>query len=376
MVVLFSTIVFTSICNSYYGLYQYGNTKNASNYIGISQSPTQSSQNATHLSQSPALLNQPSSHLNLCAIEEITVGSWVTVTYDKPPYIPLAKQRRCPGLTQDEPYSMWRWEPEAAKLKRCEFSVGNTFHNFASSYCDLMKNKTVAIIGDSISVHHYLSLTHLLGVPKPLLGFRKFQNQISHVCENTSILIGGKDYYLNDRVAEIIDSYSPDVLVLNRGSHYVPDSQLLKDFRTNIFPPLEDWQAKCNLNKSQKGGDDCLLIWRTTVPGHPDCMAYQEPMQSVEKMEEIIALNGTKYHWHEFSHQSELVLNAFQQQTNLTYEVMDTYSINILRPDLHLKMPNFIDCLHTCMPDDSTDSWLFHHMLQLKYGNHTNAANI
>jgi len=191
------------------------------------------------------------------------------------------------------------------------------------------------------------------------------------VCNNTSILIGGKDFYLNDRVAEIIDSHSPDVLVLNRGAHYVPDWKLLNDLRTNIFPTLEDWQAKCNLNKNKnkKGGDDCLLIWRTTVPGHPDCMAYQEPMQSVEKMEEIIAANNnSNYHWHDFSHQNELVLNAFQQQTNLTYQVMDTYSINILRPDLHLTKT---DCLHTCMPDDLTSSWLFHHMLQLKYSNHT-----
>ena len=42
-------------------------------------------------------------------------------------------------------------------------------------------------------------------------------------------------------------------------------------------------------------------------------------------------------------HQNQLMLDAFSK-SGLTYQVIDAYDINILRPDQHT------DCLHSCYP--------------------------
>jgi hypothetical protein len=102
---------------------------------------------------------------------------------------------------------------------------------------------------------------------------------------------------------------------------------------------------------------DCLLIWRTTVPGHPDCAQYNEPSNSVAEMEELVnSYTNSGYNWEKFKIQNQLVLEAFAH-TNLTYEVMDAYFINILRPDMH---PSSADCLHTVGPVASYTSFLQH----------------
>jgi hypothetical protein len=275
---------------------------------------------------------------HLCPIEDLKVGHWVNVTYDAVPYIgPPGKA--CPGLKPNEIYHTWRWEPKSVKSKGCRFT-GFSNH----SYCDLMSNKTVAIIGDSISLDHYLSLTHLLGVPKPLPKFKAGDASgdallVSRVCQNSSTLIGKRDFYLHS-IKKVVDNHFPDVLVLNRGAHYVPDDQLIGDMHRTIFPQLEDWQNACRLKNK-----DCVLIWRTTVPGHPNCRNYTEPTNSVDEMEELLR-NASVHGWEKFAGQNELVLNALQH-TNLSYEVMDAYHVNILRPDLHNNPQSRNDCLHT-----------------------------
>ncbi|OEU10712.1 hypothetical protein FRACYDRAFT_246463 [Fragilariopsis cylindrus CCMP1102] len=150
------------------------------------------------------------------------------------------------------------------------------------------------------------------------------------------------------------------------GAHYVPNNQLLGHLNNNLFPQLNDWQAMCELEHK-----DCLLIWRTTVPGHPNCAQFTRPSDSVEEMEHIIATEDsipwTGFHWNETKIQNELVLKAFQIQktaANLSYEVMDAYHVNILRPDMHASKN---DCLHTCLPKDNTYSWLLNHMLHVKF---------
>jgi len=305
-----------------------------------------------------------------CPIQDLKIGSWVNITYDRPPYTPMkgeVHQNTCSDFKPNSTFKTWIWEPEAVRSKGCVFK---SFEK--ESYCRLMKNKTVAIIGDSISMDHFLSLTHLLGVPQPLPRVVGNPLLISQVCNNedgnnnnnsnttttttsgggggggdssSSKLVVKRDFFLNS-VKEIIHDHFPDVLVLNRGAHYVPNDQLLQQMNNNVFPHLNDWQARCELENK-----DCLLIWRTTVPGHPDCSQFTVPSNSVEEMEHIIATNDNiawnRFHWNEFKVQNELVLKAFQIQktlANLSYEVMDAYHVNILRPDMHRFK---VDCLHT-----------------------------
>ena len=162
--------------------------------------------------------------------------------------------------------------------------AAHTFFRFSNeSYCQLMKNKTVAIVGDSISFAFYMSLSHLLGVPmaNPLV---REGNAIrtSEVCGGSSTLVARRDFYL-DTVQSMVDEYSPDVLVLNRGAHYKPDEELIAHLENTVFPQLHKWQSKCRANNK-----DCYLIWRTTVPGHPNCTSYTQPSTSIAEMEELV----------------------------------------------------------------------------------------
>jgi len=300
----------------------------------------------------------PSHNLGLCPIEDLFNGRWVNVTYDVPAYTPMKGQtqsRTCENFKPDENHHTYRWKPDVVQ------STGCTFANFnEESYCEVMKNKTVAIVGDSISYDNFLSLTHLLGVPQSLpKAMNKNALQKSIVCQNTSTLIGHRDFYLHG-IKHVADNFFPDVMVINRGAHYVADDELLADMNQTAFPHLEEWQNNCKLK-----GKDCLLIWRTTSPGHPNCKNYTKPATSVAEIEEILDNFETGYHWNEFHVQNKLMKDTLKH-TNLTYEVMDAYYVNILRPDLH-KNGVKNDCLHTCLPDDDGYSWLLHHMLLVKY---------
>ena len=163
-----------------------------------------------------------------------------------------------------------------------------TFVSFdKDSYCRITRNRTVAIIGDSISLDHFLSLSHLLGVPYAL---PKVMNRNallkSHVCNDmsnsgvisndigdsvsdnandgsnrnagsnyssittTSTLLGKQDFCYLNSVQQDTNEYFPDVLVLNQGAHYhVSDNELIGHLNnTLLFSQLNDWQDRCRLN--------------------------------------------------------------------------------------------------------------------------------
>lgn len=298
----------------------------------------------------------------LCPIGEIKKGRWINATYNVPPYTPMrgeVQQRTCRDFKVDKIFHTYEWEPDAVHSKGCVFKIWNK-----TSYCEIMKNKTVAIVGDSVSMDHYLSLTHLLGVPRAAPRARPKDRLItSRVCGNTSTLIGKRDFYLRS-LNDVVREHSPDVMVLNRGLHYEDDSTLISHMNQTLFPQLMDWQESCRLKSK-----DCYLVWRTTVPGHPNCTQFTEPATSVETMEELVRARGNDngYNWDKMSVQNELVLEAFKL-SNIIYEVMDAYHTNILRPDLH----DGNDCAHTCLPNDNTYASFLHHMLLNQYSTTAN----
>ena len=133
------------------------------------------------------------------SLEEMTQGSWVNATYSSPPYIPMrgeTHQNTCQGFDpKTTMYKTYEWMPISsssssssnfvdvsteAETKQqhsqsqsltnppCEFSRFDPL-----LYCPLVANKTIAIIGDSISFDHFLSLSHLLGVPQALPKVRR-----------------------------------------------------------------------------------------------------------------------------------------------------------------------------------------------------------
>jgi len=121
-------------------------------------------------------------------MKDLVQGKWILgKEKEHPPYIPMKAEvgtKTCPNFEPNETWQEWEWAPNS----NCEFSNSNFDEEM---YCSLAINKTIAIMGDSISLDHFLSLTHLLGVPQALPRVRnKNALLISNVCNGTSILIG------------------------------------------------------------------------------------------------------------------------------------------------------------------------------------------
>lgn len=309
---------------------------------------------------------------SLCPIETIQEGKWIPAIYEKPPYLPMRgerQQRECINFQANAKFSTYEWEPLAVQTTGCTFQQFNQ-----ESFCNILKNKTLVVMGDSISLDNYISLTHLLGVPKPLPKVHPQEIEMqSLVCENTLKLVGKRDFHLKN-IASVLNHHDPNIVLLNRGAHYVSNEELLKDLLQDTFPKIKEWLEKC-----KQRNKECTFIWRTSTPGHPNCKNYTEPATSIFEMEALVQtaknihqIDYQKGHWWDFKEQNEIIIKALKV-SNISYDIMPAYHVNILRPDLHqLYAPRQQgkkrDCLHTCLPQDNTLSTLLHHMLLVKYG--------
>ena len=252
-----------------------------------------------------------------------------------------------------------------------------------------MRRSTILIIGDSLSWEHFRSLNHLLGQrhvsQHSMWESKESQDNIkSLVCQNQVRLVFRRDDLLTNVSDSIFYSQTfPQVLVLNRGSHYKNDTALLSGMNNDVIPAIKEWQETCT-----ELGIKCHLFWRTSVPGHPGCNAttnkFTEPVNDITEMERLIAdmsmyNNRTmEYHWYDYKHQNSLVVDLLRNELedfdapvvvgdsnegghiegiddqqdlsrhNNTFDIIDAYDINILRPDEHRAHQG--DCLHNCYP--------------------------
>jgi len=324
-----------------------------------------------------------------CSNKQIVRGHWLPTTLERPPYIPMSPRVRClPPNAFDKPFKTYMWEIKSQQDDQnhhCQFAALDK-----SLLCEMLCNQTLAFVGDSLTLEHYASLVHLLGdrarLPPKAVQHGRIRRRI---CAPNKNGIGGNkeipdengccfdlifktDFFLLNITAEIQQSM-PTVLVVNRGAHFKPDDELLDSLRAQTFPALLDWNEKC---KSIHLSTKCILIWRTTVPGHPHCEKFTEPSTSVADMEEWIHEKSTKdptvyrkgeYHWQDFQRQNRLVADQVwqaewkSQLTHIHMEWMDSYATNILRPDNHRS--HMGDCLHSCSPGGGSDlnsQWLYH----------------
>jgi len=283
-----------------------------------------------------------------CSREQIINGTWVVDRRDKPPYVTPTTHLRCYPKEKyvETPWESWRWLPADKKTRRCDF------HPWAEKdFCSLLPRATFAIVGDSLSWEHYSSLVQTHGL-KIHQGFQHqskelYTNVVHSVCGGqTKVLYRRDDRLLNLTAA--IDQHFPTVLVLNRGAHYATDRILLSEIRKNI-QEVREWLARCDAMKIK-----CHFFWRTTVPGHPGCGNFTRPINNLAAMEAHVGnLNlydeyTINYHWYDFQRQNELVLDEFRQARLNSFEVVDAYYLNILRPDEHRHHQG--DCLHNCYP--------------------------
>lgn len=312
---------------------------------------------STFKPQMKPTLPPPIRPLRLCTRVEIQDGEWVPLTLPRNPYSPYSKAVSCDK--PKEPWHTWDWQPFAVQAQTCIFQPWDSAH-----FCSLVRFATVAMIGDSLSWEHFASLIGLLNERVKLR--RGNITNVYHVCQGQVRLV----YLRSNDLAllpHLINTTSPNVLILNRGAHFVPNNVLEPELQ-NLTTDLKEWQHSCHVSQRP-----CHLFIRTTVPGHPQCWNFTKPAKTVREMEDYIA-EASKYYnqpnhfpeWAQFKRQNELSLLVYER-ANLTYDVLDAYHINLLRPDEHLSRRN--DCLHSCIPGKmDVYNQLLLHFLQRRRG--------
>ena len=294
----------------------------------------------------------------LCRRYQIISGQWLSVQYEKPPYVTTVKHLRCypSEYYRQSPWPTYTWMPDLAAIGACAFDEYNT-----NDFCDLLPRATISIIGDSLSWEQYRSLIQLHNVPTRQ-GYQHQSYELNTniqqpICEGgTTAVVYRRDDTLQ-YVKESIEQNFPTVLVLNRGAHYVPDDQLKLEMKS-LIKVVQTWLKKCE--KDYK--IECHFFWRTSVPGHIGCntteRAMTTPVYDLHDIEKTWIKNKSlyndisrEYHWHDFQHQNEIVLDLLKESgllEKLNVQVIDAYHINTLRPDEH--RANAGDCLHNCFP--------------------------
>jgi hypothetical protein len=280
---------------------------------------------------------------SLCTREQVIDGEWVEQVLDAPPYIPSTVHLRCypRRAYYSSQWRTWTWKPKSCKLEQWDKHL----------FCRLLSYANVSIIGDSLSWEQYRSLVQLNG----LKGRQNYQHQshaldmniVQTVCDGKTKLVFRRD----DRLSKLTDSISknfPTVLILNRGAHYAEDSELLPAIRRNI-DEVRIWLDSCD-----KRGIKCHFFWRTSVPGHPSCWNFTQPVNNISAIEGIISDpsqyndRSIKYHWYDYQRQNQLVLQDFSAAKLSNFGVIDAYYLNVRRPDEHRAHQS--DCLHSCFP--------------------------
>jgi hypothetical protein len=306
----------------------------------------------------------------LCQRHQIIDGKWDPVRLKEPPYRPPSNDTRCRKLHDPSYYAsrrkgggMWdtyQWIPNDSDISNnnnnststsappCHFTAWNR-----TMFCEMAQYATILIVGDSLSWENYASLALLSGAHPVHHGYQRMswhtQRNIGHaVCDGHTRLVYRRDDYLDNlRDALLVDPGSnlPQVLVLNRGAHYVNNTELLTGIRATL-DVVEEWLGMCDQLEIK-----CHFFWRTTVPGHHHCRTFRAPVNDKAKMERHVAdlsqytPKEIPYHWYDFQHQNGLVeAELVRRSAQVPHRIVDGYHINLLRPDGHN------DCLHSCYP--------------------------
>lgn len=305
--------------------------------------------------------------LPLCNMEQLKKGRWEPHRFPKPPYNPVQGiktkknngQWPCygeDGPNMSQPLDTFKWNANSVSDQTCSFPQ----RDFATDFCELAYNKTVAFLGDSITLEQFEDLALSTGVKgidiASILWDKKNHGStliVKTCAHQTTTLMFRRTHFL-EIVSDFLNNATPDILLLNTGQWYTNKVVKLIERR---YDTIKEWQAKCKIL-----GKDCQLIWRTTVPGHPFCTKYTEPAISVEKMEQLVAniswypirKGEPQYHWWDFKHQNQLVMNSLDQ-SELGFDVLPSYDFLILRPDVHRKLTpeGTPDCAHACLLEGS-----------------------
>jgi hypothetical protein len=321
-----------------------------------------SSGNPTYQLAATASIQKVSRHERpFCSRSQLQMGKWIKAN------ISPAYHHNGDACYNSEyrATDSYEWEPQ--DHLSCIFAPWDT-----AKFCSLLKGAPILLVGDSLTFEHYVALVNTLGgKTSKSLQFHSVKKQmtiVQSVCDHQETFVM---YRRKDNLSHLdryLNETFPVVLILNRGAHYVPDQQLSSEVQTT-FLQVQAWQKQC-----RDYGVKCHFFWRTSVPGHPNCGNFTQPVNNISLMEDMIA-NGDspkKYNWPAFKHQNELVLDQLEKANLVDYHIIDAYHSNILRPDQHARpivspgVRGGPDCLHSCSPGkvDVYNRLLSHSLLQ------------
>lgn len=292
----------------------------------------------------------------LCSRHQVRNGTWHSIRLDSPPYIP-PDQLKCGSSDSyhQSYYHSYQWRPHD---KSCDFTTWDSAY-----FCKLLNNQSLVFMGDSLSQEAMYAVGELLGLRTSADDFQESPiYNWSAACHGSVRLSFRRDDKLNpDKVAWELRDREPNVVVLNRGAHSTKDDRLLRELNQTLVH-IHDWQQRC-----RKGGVRCLLVWRTSVPGHPKCGKFHQPTTDRAFMERLVqnTPRSRGYGWHEFQRQN-LLIEQVLHDSMVHYEMLDAYDVNILRPDSHRDPGN--DCLHNCLGSKlDVYAQLLLHLLRREY---------
>lgn len=328
---------------------------------------------------------------------EYTHGDWIKLStpsklYEAPCGLPFAARyewKFCASAEAHRHNSLFRW-----KATNCHFAAGDEVAAKGSpqhlSLKDTLRNKKILVVGDSMSEQFTATLVSALFHNNQSLSEKN--KAINPECQ---VLVNGRHneapcddpsrrcYYSNNVTSHniVIDTIrnehlkvedtnsltkigarwhaqlgklNPNLLILNRGAHYVEDDILLRDLRKTFsflrqFPHVS-------------------TIFRSATIGHSDFAEKRlsEPLRSAsdaDVSERGGIYNNTKilFNWDKFRHQMSLVKSLIDSSFPEIIFI-DVYASTARRADLHAVE----DGLHYCIPGP-IDNWvrLLHTTLQV-----------
>ena len=282
--------------------------------------------------------------------------------------------RRGEWVREDNSTKSYRWSMADDK---CQYN--DLFS--PDAFCNVMENQVILFIGDSLTKEMWRSLVALTNGVEVLTTDNG--SGMARTCSNKTQLPYFRSNRLHHLQNAIDDPRSvvpielhnsshadfPTSIVMNTGSWY-QSTDVYYGIMVETIEFIRAWQELCKTDSASR----CPFVWRTTPPGMPGCMEYNQPMNNITRAEELL-VNGTSgarsklhphmdlYHWTGFREQN-LIAEELFETSGLDYEIVDGYEIGITRPDNHV---NSKDCLHHPGEAlDVPDAWntvLLHYLL-------------
>ena len=128
-----------------------------------------------------------------------------------------------------------------------------------------------------------------------------------------------------------------NTILLNTGGAHLQDYNGSIEIYTGIMKNILDLSRRLFMQGK-------IVVFRTTAPGHNDCMSFTSP--SIE-----VPLMPQKYYWNMIPQMNEIARQILGNREEI--RIMEIEHLTRLRPDCHI---NENDCLH--IMDDLLKTWV------------------